>query len=292
MRTPMTMIVATLLLTILAGCEQNKKKPATGLAEVNGTSLYYEVKGEGEPLVFIHGGLVDHRMWDAQFEHFSQDYRVVRYDVRGHGKSGTPAGFFSHATDLSALLDFLGIGKAHLMGLSMGAAIAIDFALAHPEKVSALIAVTPALMGYDYSEEFRSKSSELYMTGAEHGPGEIASILLTDDFWAYAVPSSQHPTARKQYRRMVEENTHLFAWHPRFSSFSQPPAAERLSEIQCPTLIIGADGDYAENQAVTEYLEQQIQDARRIVIPEAGHMVNMEKPGVFNDAVSNFLSAL
>src|SRR6266851_3278425 len=117
------------------------KQPQTGFAELNGTRLYYEVAGEGHPLVLIHGGLVDRRLWDDQFDVFAQHYRVIRYDIRGFGNSDVPAGPYSNYEDLYGLLKFLGVEKAYIMGLSMGGGIDIDFTLAHPEMVAALIPV-------------------------------------------------------------------------------------------------------------------------------------------------------
>jgi 3-oxoadipate enol-lactonase len=120
-----------------------------GIAEVNGTSLYYEIVGSGHPLVLIHGFGLDTRMWDDQFEAFAQHYRVVRYDMRGYGKTAPPADEgYSHTDDLKALLEYLRIDRAHILGQSRGGAVAIDFALAHPEATGALVLVDPVLGGH------------------------------------------------------------------------------------------------------------------------------------------------
>lgn len=100
-----------------------------GMAKVNGTSLYYEVTGKGLPLVLISGGgTLDRRAWDDQFETFAKYYKVIRYDIRGIGKSARPLKDFSHSQDLYALLKFLKVRKAHIVGLSFSGAIALDFA--------------------------------------------------------------------------------------------------------------------------------------------------------------------
>src|SRR5690242_14712282 len=102
-----------------------------GFAEVNGTRLCYEVAGSGHPLVLVHGFTLDKSMWDDQFSIFAERYKVIRYDLRGHGKSAVPgAEGFYHADDLKGLLDHLGVGRAHLIGLSLGAAIVTEFTLA------------------------------------------------------------------------------------------------------------------------------------------------------------------
>src|SRR5437868_6329063 len=123
----------------------------TGFAEVNGTALYYEVAGTGHPLTLIHGGLVDRRLWDDQFEVFAQHYRVIRFDMRGFGDSGlikAEAGAFSFEKDLHDLLQFLGVEKTYVLGLSMGGAIDIDFTLMYPTMVDALIPVAMGLSGF------------------------------------------------------------------------------------------------------------------------------------------------
>jgi pimeloyl-ACP methyl ester carboxylesterase len=103
----------------------------SGYAEVNGTRLYYETAGAGHPLVLIHGYTLDSRMWDDQFETLSKKYRVLRYDLRGFGKSAYPSPdkSYCHTEDLRALLDYLKISKAYVMGLSMGGGIAVEFTL-------------------------------------------------------------------------------------------------------------------------------------------------------------------
>src|SRR5512136_2329595 len=110
--------------------------------------LYYEIGGEGHPLVLIHGGLVNSGLWDDQFEVFAGQYRTLRYDVRGFGQSKSPAAYYSNHGDLRDLLDFLGIERARVLGLSMGGAIAIDFTLTYPDRVAALLPAASGLSGY------------------------------------------------------------------------------------------------------------------------------------------------
>ena len=120
--------------------EEPASKPAEGVfAEVNGTRLFYDVKGTGEPLVLISGGSLDIRLWDEQFEAFKQDRQVIRYDARGIGRSDVPKGPFSHYQDLYALLQFLGIQQADVLGFSFGGGVALDFTLIYPEVVRKLI---------------------------------------------------------------------------------------------------------------------------------------------------------
>src|SRR5258708_30331786 len=113
----------------------------TGFVETNGTKLYYEMMGEGHPLVLIHGGYMDRRMWDDPLAVFAQHYRVIRYDVRGFGKSELPHVPYADRQDLAALLAFLGIEKTYLLGLSLRGGISLDFTLDYPDMGEALILV-------------------------------------------------------------------------------------------------------------------------------------------------------
>src|SRR5947209_19044710 len=132
----------------------NTKPVQSDFAKIKDTTLYYEVAGAGHPFVLVHGHLLDRRSWDDQFTVFAERYRVVRYDQRGFGDSGliTPGEPYSDRQDLYALLQFLGIERAYLVGVSAGGALAIDFTLEHPELVDALIPAAAGVSGYRPSE--------------------------------------------------------------------------------------------------------------------------------------------
>lgn len=118
-----------------------------GQARLNNRFLDYETAGEGQPLVLIHAGIADRRMWETQVEPFATHFQVVRYDMRGFGQSSVATGRYAHYQDLADLLDHLGIAQAVLVGYSKGGAVAIDFALAYPERVKALVLVASAVHG-------------------------------------------------------------------------------------------------------------------------------------------------
>jgi len=158
-------------------------QPTRGFAEVNGAKLYYEVTGAGHPLTLLHEGIADSRMYDDQFNAFAQRYRVVRFDIRGFGQSDLPPGDKPVALheDLYALLAFLGIKKTYVLGMSMGGAIALDFTLAHPDMVDALILVAPGVSGYDmtsFEAEYQAIGEEID-EAVKRGDYERASELET-----------------------------------------------------------------------------------------------------------------
>src|SRR5688500_4113635 len=120
----------------------------TGMADVNGARIYYEVAGEGEPLVLVHAGIADSRMWDGQLTAFADRNRVIRHDMRGFGMSAMVDGPFSHHDDLRGLLDSLDVERAHLVGCSMGGGAVLDFALGYPQRVVNLVLVGSAVGGF------------------------------------------------------------------------------------------------------------------------------------------------
>ncbi len=260
----------------------------TGFAQLKGTKIYFETAGEGAPMVLLHAGLVDGRMWDSQFRKFAEHYKVIRFDARGFGKSETPDKPFSPVKDVYDLMKFLTIRKAHIMGCSMGGSTALEFALDYPRMVDRLILVGPGARGFKYSEAMEQKAAQLFGTAREKGTREAARLFLEDPFWSYGVPSGVYPGARKLFADMVNDNRHIFDWYPNYIEMGGAPALERASVIKIPTLIIVGDGDLADNLAAADTLREKVAGAEKIIIPGAGHMVNMEKPETFNKIVLEF----
>src|SRR5881296_79279 len=157
----------------------------TGIAHVNGTELYYEVAGTGHPFTLIHGLLLDRRSWDDQFEVFAQQYKVLRYDLRGWGDSAQEEAEppFSPRQDLLSLLHYLNIEKTSLLGLSGGGTLALDFTLEHPDTVDALILVASGLSGYPQrmTETIRAFIGQYY--GALQQKDIASAVEATVRFW-------------------------------------------------------------------------------------------------------------
>jgi pimeloyl-ACP methyl ester carboxylesterase len=273
-----------ILLGTLACGGEGPGSSVQGSAPVEGAgSLCFEVRGEGEPLVLIHGGNLDLRMWDDQFDLLAERFRTVRYDVRGFGCS-TPADV-EHAAheDLLALLDHLEIERAHLVGLSLGGRIAVDFALVHPDRVGDLVLAGPGLSGWQFSPApWHEKLREAVRSGDVEA---ISKAWLESDYMA---PAMENPDLADRLRAITVENDDLWLRDFRERGLD-PPAVERLEELQAPVLLILGDRDVPDIQAIVELLEQKVPGARKVVIEGAGHMVNMERPDEFNRAMLDFL---
>lgn len=261
-------------------------------AEVNGTRLYYEIAGTGPPLVLIHGLTLDTRMWDDQFDVFAAHYQVIRYDVRGFGQSALPpTDSYDSSDDLRALLKHLGVAHAHILGLSMGGAFAINFALAYPDMTATLIPVdaAPAALG-----EFPRTSEEAAPFQAVSVQAQEAGIQAVKESWLahpLFTPAWEKPEVAARLRQMVEDYA---GWHwvtpSRRSRIPVPPALQRLSTIRVPTLIIVGERDLSDFRRLADALEQGIPGATKVVMPGVGHMANMEDPVRFNEIVLGFLA--
>jgi pimeloyl-ACP methyl ester carboxylesterase len=251
-----------------------------GFAPVNGTRLFYEVAGQGEPLVMIHGGQLDSRMWDEQFEAYAKEFRVLRYDVRGFGGSSAPDAVYSNVEDLAALLDYLGIPKAHLLGLSLGGLIAIDFALVHSGRVMSLSLAGPGITGFEGDAADEQRLWEI-ITAVE--------LWLKDPFMA---PAMENPRLAPRLRRLAAENASAWLRNFLLLRSPRPPAVKRLKEIKVPTLLVLGGRDVPAIRATVGLLETEVNGARKVVIEGAGHMVNMEQPEAFDRAVLGFLRGL
>lgn len=258
---------------------------------MTGASLYYEVMGDGEPLVLVHAGIADGRMWDGQFEAFAGRHRVVRYDMRGFGRTVvTTEGAYSHHEDLRGLLDFLGIERARFVGCSMGGKTVIDFALEFPERTRALVLVGPAVGGFEPDVDPPEEWDELV---AADGAGDLKRVSeLEVRMWVdgpYRGPDRVDPAVRDLVREM-----NLIALKNEASGSGdeqplEPSAANRLAGIRVPTLVLVGDQDRPEIVAGADLLEERLPNGQKVVMSGTAHLPNMERPEEFNRIVLEFL---
>ena len=258
---------------------------------VPGGKIAYEEAGRGSPIVLLHEGIADHRMWDREFGLLSKSNRVIRYDLRGYGGSPPATQEYYPVRDLLALLDHLGAAKPVLVGPSMGGKIAIDFTLAHPGRVGALLLIAPGYSGMDYDHVPGGKATfdrdeSLSKAAADAwraGRLEEATEHLRQ-LWASAIAGR----SLDLFRTMVRDNaTEVF--EDRSAQFERregEAAAGRLNEIRAPTRLLVGDRDNPAMPHLAAYLARGIRGSRIDVVPGADHLLNLSAPKVFDLALA------
>ena len=259
----------------------------------NDIATFYEDTGHGPPVVLIHGHTLDLRLWDAQVPPLADaGYRVVRYDVRGHGRSDAPATGYTYqnySLDLRDLLDRLSIdAPAHLVGLSMGGGIALQFAVDHPQRVDSLVLVDSAVPGFDYSPEYAQAIEELVRVARSEGPRAALERV-----W---LPHPLFDGVRRFPDRFAFVKRIVLAYpaadYLDETEYPQPQwqVIDRLSEIRAPTLVLVGELDLPDFQIIAELLAANIPGARSGLIPDAGHVCTMERPEAVNETLLAFLA--
>ena len=256
---------------------------------MDGTRLYHEVAGSGTPVVLLHGGWLDLRQWDGQFEVLAREHTVVRYDARGYGRSPLGSAPYSHHEDLAALLRALGLDRPHLVGLSNGAAIAVEFAVWAPASVRSLVVGAAPMRGHDLGPEFMTGMRAVVIAGAAGRKDECLAAA-----WAFAPlrVAGDLPEVRRRVDRLIREHEFAYA-RPEAPKrgWIEPPVSQRFGEITAPTLVILGD---REKPALTEQgqaMAGAIPDAELALIEGAGHIVNLERPAEYLGAVQHWLRA-
>jgi 3-oxoadipate enol-lactonase len=257
---------------------------------LNGTELYAEWSGTGPGLLFLHAGVADSRMWDAEFAAFSDRFRVARFDIRGFGRSAMSPGRFAYHDDVAAVARAAGLERAILVGCSFGGSIALDTSLAYPDLVEGLVLVAPGLGGGDDDEEMR-RFGEAEEAALERGDLDGATELNLR-MWVDGPrrkPEQVDAAVRERVRMMQRD---AFA-HEVPTGVERvriaPPASERLGEISVPTLVVVGELDVPFILAAAERIEREVPRARRVTIPEAAHMVTMERGNEFQRVMGDFL---
>lgn len=257
-----------------------------GFAPVEGGRIYCEVQGEGPPIVLIHAGLWDSRIWDAQMNAFGDRYRVIRYDLRGFGRSDRLTTPFSLRQDLADLMAFLDIDSAALVACSIGGSLAIDFALERPGMVDALVLVAPGLSGDDTPDD---ENTARLLAEAEKAlqAGDLEKAV--DRQLQVWTPLETDREVDRRIREIAMDNKHVDTLDWSLSRRLDPPAAGRLSEIRAPTLVVVGDRDAPVMEALANKVVADIPGARKVLISDADHLPNMRQPDEFNCLVLDFL---
>ena len=242
----------------------------SGRVEIDGGHLYYDKAGEGPAVVLLHGFGVDRRSWAEQMRPFAERFTVITPDLRGFGLASMPDGPYSHHVDIALLLDHLGIDQASMIGSSMGARVAIDFAIVYPDRTRVVVSADGVPSGFVFDRP----------PGAPRGPSreQVQQTL-----------ASLGPERSISFKAMVADYTR---WHrknedPRVEI--EPPAIARLGEVMAPTLVLVGGDDMPDYHKAAGMFSQGIARARRYVIEGVGHLPNLEAPEEFNRVVLEFL---
>jgi pimeloyl-ACP methyl ester carboxylesterase len=262
-----------------------------GILAVPGGQLYYEDAGAGPTVVLLHAGLLDLRMWDEQFALLSMSgYRTIRYDARGHGRSSTPTAAFGHHEDLRALLDARDVANATLVGLSLGARTSLDFTLTYPDVVDGLVLAGPGMSGMTFTDPFIHAEGARTMAARTNGDpaGFVEGFLRQWVDGPRRAPSDVDPAIRARCREMATQTAEAH-WRDE-AEWVEVGAADRLGELRVPLVALLGDLDSLDIERVVDALAATVPGARKVVVPGAGHMVNLEQPEVFNRELLGFLS--
>ena len=256
--------------------------------------LHYEVAGDGPPVVLVHAGICDSRMWDPQWEGFQRAHRVVRYDLRGFGRSPLVSGRYSHPEDLITLLDELALGSAALVGASMGGGTSVQVAVARPDLVSALVLVGSGLRGHEWSDYVKRAWAE---EEAAFERGDLdAAVEVNLRTWVdgpHRSPGEVDPEVRRKVGQMQRRALELYleGGDEAEEEALVLDVGDRLGEISVPTLAIVGEHDVQDVHVVAERLEREI-GATRVTIAGAAHLPSLEQPREFDELVLGFLAEL
>jgi 3-oxoadipate enol-lactonase len=273
---------------------------APGVAKslaVPGGTISYEEGGTGRPIVLLHEAIADRRVWNREFPLLARGHRVVRYDLRGFGGSAPATAEYSPVGDLVALLDHLDLARPLLVGPSMGGKIALDLALAHPDRVGALLLLAPGYSGMQYEHVPGGKATferdeRLSKAAADAwAAGRLAEATEhLRDLWASALTGG----ALDLFRTMVRENAEeVFEERSgQHETRAGEPAAARLGEIHVPTRILVGDRDNPAMPHLANFLARGIAGAKVQLVPGADHLVNLSRPDAFDAALRGFVESL
>lgn len=282
------------MVTVLFALTQCSQKIESGFAEINGASLYYEITGKGTPMIFLHGFTCDHRNWNPQVEYFASKYKVITYDARGHGHSSVPDSVpYSYIDDLSALMDYLELSKAIIIGHSMGGAPAFFYTKDHPDRVLALVLAEGGAFLNDPSivdtSNIPGYFNELYgaiaitqNNGLEEGKKAWLKIHPMKT-------AAENPISSELLKTMIKDYS---GWHwLNNDPQKRNPAGtiEMMNQIQVPTLIVAGEYSHPVLKDLVSAQAKYIPNSKIVIIQNSNHMLNIENPEQFNKELDSFL---
>jgi 3-oxoadipate enol-lactonase len=279
-----TSLLGHLVLATEAESQGADKQPS-GYLDVGDSKIYYEKRGTGPAIVLLHDGLLSAVTWDEVWEPLAARHQVIRYDRRGYGRSELPTKSYSATEDLRKLLTHLKVEHTVIVGSSSGGALAIDFALAHPRMVDGLFLIGPVLHGLPYTASFLERGAR------NNEPMRRDDIRAVAKNWSedrFLIAGPNEGARRRIYEQLVA-NSEKLKFDNHFEQSPSPPASKRLSEVRAPTLILAGEADIADVHAHCAAINAGIRESTQEVVKDAGHLIQLEKPGEVAKRIENFV---
>jgi 3-oxoadipate enol-lactonase len=260
----------------------------TGFVNVNSIDVYYEVSGEGKPLVLLHGFPLDSRMWEPQMDALSKKFQVIRFDMRGLGKTIDPGLPFTFYEDLHALLIKLDIQSANFIGVSFGGYAGVEFALAYPDMVQSLILVCSG--GFAPISEDRQLLMKKFYEELSSGNIERALEINLHLFLDGPKQDIGRVQINREWLKEIFRDIYSKPMNQSKPKWLDPHPSERLSEVQVPTLVVSGELDHLDFIKTADLLVTNIPNAKHLTFKNSAHFPNIDSPDEFNEIVTSFIN--
>lgn len=256
---------------------------------MNKAEIYFETVGEGKPVVFIHAGVADSRMWDPQFEKAPDGFQFIRLDLRGFGNTKIPKEQYTDCEDVLAVMDHLEIDRAVMVGCSMGAEVALDLVALATYRLDGLVLIGASAPGFEPpSSDYQSPQWPYAVEAFE--AGDLTRVAELDaEMWVVGRGRESADVDPDVVELVKEMDLTALRTEERRDERRRAPQLKALPHVDIPTLIVVGEHDLPQLLEASEHLEETIEHASQVIIEDAAHLPSLEQPKAFNEAFYTFL---